>query len=79
MTTLIRADRLIDGTGAPPLHDAVLAVEQGKIVGACQGGPPEGFVTANTGNDAANAPMLAVNAWLGYHVSSAAWTAEKTL
>lgn len=38
-----------------------------------------GFVTANTGNDAANAPMLAVNAWLGYHVSSAAWTAEKTL
>ena len=38
-----------------------------------------GFVTANTGNDAANTPMLAVNAWLGYHVSSAAWTAEKTL
>ena len=38
-----------------------------------------GFVTANTGNDAGNAPMLAVNEWLGYHVSSAAWTAEKTL
>lgn len=38
-----------------------------------------GFVTAYTGNDAANAPMLAVNTWLGYKVSSAAWTAEKAL
>lgn len=38
-----------------------------------------GFVTANTGNDAANAPMLAVNAWLGYQVAAVAWTAEKTL
>jgi GNAT superfamily N-acetyltransferase len=38
-----------------------------------------GFVTAYTGNDAGNAPMLAVNAWLGYTVSSAAWTAEKAL
>jgi GNAT superfamily N-acetyltransferase len=38
-----------------------------------------GFVTAYTGNDAANAPMLAVNTWLGYTVSSAAWTAEKAL
>jgi GNAT superfamily N-acetyltransferase len=38
-----------------------------------------GFVTALTGNDAANAPMLAVNKWLGYQVSSAAWTAEKDL
>jgi GNAT superfamily N-acetyltransferase len=38
-----------------------------------------GFVTAYTGNDAANAPMLAVNTWLGYKESSAAWTAEKAL
>ncbi len=38
-----------------------------------------GFVTAYTGNDAGNAPMLAVNSWLGYTVSSAAWTAEKAL
>jgi GNAT superfamily N-acetyltransferase len=38
-----------------------------------------GFVAALTGNDAANAPMLAVNKWLGYEVSSAAWTAEKEL
>jgi GNAT superfamily N-acetyltransferase len=38
-----------------------------------------GFVHAYTGNDAANAPMLAVNSWLGYKVSSAAWTAEKAL
>jgi GNAT superfamily N-acetyltransferase len=38
-----------------------------------------GFETALTGNDAANAPMLAVNQWLGYRVSAAAWTAEKAL
>ena len=38
-----------------------------------------GFVTASTGNDAANAPMLAVNRWLGYQETSAAWTAEKAL
>jgi GNAT superfamily N-acetyltransferase len=38
-----------------------------------------GFAQAYTGNDAANAPMLAVNAWLGYTESSAAWTAEKAL
>ncbi|MEU4606799.1 GNAT family N-acetyltransferase [Kribbella sp. NPDC023972] len=38
-----------------------------------------GFAQAYTGNDAANVPMLAVNAWLGYTESSAAWTAEKAL
>jgi GNAT superfamily N-acetyltransferase len=38
-----------------------------------------GFEQAFTGNDAGNAPMLAVNEWLGYRVSAAAWTAEKAL
>ncbi|MGW1344522.1 GNAT family N-acetyltransferase [Kribbella sp. NPDC002412] len=38
-----------------------------------------GFVAAYAGNDAGNAPMLAVNTWLGYEVSSSAWTAEKAL
>lgn len=38
-----------------------------------------GFEQAFTGNDAANAPMLAVNNWLGYRVTAAAWTAEKVL
>jgi len=38
-----------------------------------------GFVTAHTGNDAGNAPMLAVNEWLGYRVTGASWTAGKTL
>jgi imidazolonepropionase-like amidohydrolase len=47
VTTLIRADRLIDGTGAAPLQDAVLVVDGGRIVGAFQGAPPEGLVTAN--------------------------------
>lgn len=38
-----------------------------------------GFVTAHTGNDAGNAPMLAVNEWLGYRVTRTSWTAEKVL
>ncbi|WP_232828785.1 GNAT family N-acetyltransferase [Kribbella monticola] len=38
-----------------------------------------GFVTAFTGNDSNNAPMLAVNRWLGYETTASAWTAEKTL
>jgi RimJ/RimL family protein N-acetyltransferase len=38
-----------------------------------------GFVTAFTGNDANNVPMLAVNRWLGYETTAAAWTAEKGL
>ncbi|WP_405062805.1 GNAT family N-acetyltransferase [Kribbella sp. NBC_01505] len=38
-----------------------------------------GMVTALTGNDAANVPMLAVNRWLGYRESGSAWTAEKDL
>jgi GNAT superfamily N-acetyltransferase len=38
-----------------------------------------GLVTAFTGNDANNKPMLAVNAWLGYRVAGTAWTAEKEL
>lgn len=38
-----------------------------------------GFTHAFTGNDAGNAPMLAVNEWLGYQPTSAGWTAEKVL
>jgi GNAT superfamily N-acetyltransferase len=38
-----------------------------------------GLLTAYTGNDAGNKPMLAVNKWLGYQVTAAAWTAEKVL
>jgi GNAT superfamily N-acetyltransferase len=38
-----------------------------------------GFEQAFTGNDAGNAPMLAVNDWLGYHLVASAWTAEKVL
>lgn len=38
-----------------------------------------GFVTAFTGNDANNQPMLAVNRWLGYQQAGANWTAEKAL
>lgn len=38
-----------------------------------------GFVTAFTGNDSNNVPMLAVNRWLGYRTTASAWTAEKAL
>jgi imidazolonepropionase-like amidohydrolase len=44
LTTVIRADRLIDGTGAAPVQDAVLVVDQGKIVGTFAGQAPEGLV-----------------------------------
>lgn len=38
-----------------------------------------GMIAAHTGNDSGNAPMLAVNEWLGYRLASSAWTAEKVL
>jgi GNAT superfamily N-acetyltransferase len=38
-----------------------------------------GLETASTGNDAANAPMLTVNQWLGYRLAGSVWTVEKTL
>lgn len=41
---LIRADRLIDGTGAPPVQDAVLLVADGRVAGVFQGQAPEGLV-----------------------------------
>ncbi|HEV7974910.1 amidohydrolase family protein [Amycolatopsis sp.] len=47
MTTVIRAARLIDGTGAAPVQDAVLVVDQGKIVGTFAGEAPEGLVPAD--------------------------------
>lgn len=47
VTTLIKADRLIDGTGAAPIRDAVLVVEAGKIVSVHQGQAPEGLAPAD--------------------------------
>jgi imidazolonepropionase-like amidohydrolase len=47
LTTVIRADRLIDGTGAAAVQDAVLVVDQGKIVGTFTGQAPEGLVPAD--------------------------------
>lgn len=47
VTTLIKADRLIDGTGAAPVRDAVLVVEAGKIVSVHQGRAPEGLAPAD--------------------------------
>ena len=41
---LIRADRLIDGTGAAPVLDAVLLVAEGRVAGVFQGQAPEGLV-----------------------------------
>jgi len=41
---LIRADRLIDGTGAAPVEDAVLVIDAGRIVAVFPGEAPEGLV-----------------------------------
>ena len=38
-----------------------------------------GFVTAFTGNDSNNVPMLAVNRWFGYQPTASSWTAERVL
>ena len=48
MTMLIRADRLFDGTGAPPMQDPVLAVDDGRITAVFQGQAPEGAVPTGT-------------------------------
>ena len=45
---LIRADRLIDGTGATPVPDAVLLVAEGRIAGVFGGQAPEGLVPPGT-------------------------------
>ncbi len=44
MTTLIYADRLIDGTGGAPLPDAILAVADGRVAAVFQGQVPDGAV-----------------------------------
>jgi imidazolonepropionase-like amidohydrolase len=44
LTTVIHADRLIDGTGAPPVDDAVLVVEGKTVLGVFQGRAPDGLV-----------------------------------
>ncbi len=36
-----------------------------------------GITTCGTGNDDANAPMLAVNAWLGYRPTATTWSARR--
>jgi len=41
---LIRADRLIDGTGAAPLPEATLILEGDRIAAVCRGEPPPGLV-----------------------------------
>jgi len=44
MTMLIRADRLFDGTGAPPVQDPVLVIDDRRITAVFQGRVPEGAV-----------------------------------
>ncbi len=46
MITLLRADRLIDGTGADPVENAILVIEDGKIAGIHQGAVPDGLAGA---------------------------------
>jgi len=48
LTTVIHADRLIDGTGAAAIDDAVLVVEGGKIKAVFQGAVPTGGAPDNS-------------------------------
>ncbi len=48
MTTVIHADRLIDGTGAAAIKDAVLVIEAGLIGDVFEGRLPEGRVPEGT-------------------------------
>ncbi len=48
MTIVIKADRLVDGTGAEPLADPYVVVDGDKIVGVYQGEVPAGIVPAGT-------------------------------
>ena len=45
-TTILRADRLLDGTGAPAMPDANLVLESGKVVDAFSGPVPEALLSA---------------------------------
>ncbi|TCR72665.1 amidohydrolase family protein [Rhizobium sp. BK376] len=45
MTTLIRADRLIDGTGSAVVENAVLVIEEGKVVGVYPSQAPDSVVS----------------------------------
>ena len=42
MTTVIHADRLIDGTGAPPVTDPVLVLDDCRVTAVFQGKLPDG-------------------------------------
>ena len=48
MTTVIRADRLIDGAGGPPIEDPHLIVENGLVSVVHAGGIPESAVPPET-------------------------------
>jgi imidazolonepropionase-like amidohydrolase len=48
LATVIQADRLIDGTGAAAIDDAVLVVEGGKIKAVLQGTAPAGAAQDNS-------------------------------
>lgn len=47
MTTFIRADRLIDGTGAAPVENAVLKIEDGRIAAVIPAGESAGLGDAD--------------------------------
>ncbi len=44
MTTVIKADRLLDGTGGPPVDDATLVINAGQVVGVFEGKLPDHLI-----------------------------------
>ena len=47
-TLILKAKRLIDGSGKPPLNDPVVLVRSDKVAGVFQGQLPEGLSTADS-------------------------------
>jgi imidazolonepropionase-like amidohydrolase len=47
LTIVIRADRLVDGTGGAQIEDPVLVIDDRKIVGTFTGAAPDGLVPAD--------------------------------
>ncbi len=48
MPLLLRADRLLEGTGGPPMERPALLLEGGRIAGVFEGEPPPGVVPPGT-------------------------------
>src|SRR3989475_12359610 len=56
--TIVRAGTLIDGTGAPPVRDALVTIESGRIEAATTGGSSGSRPAVGEGIDASGLTVL---------------------